>query len=70
MSATWPSDWVAAFEDSTFLLSHQADCAPAYIARENLCGTPLPPISADDPSSVTNVRWRTDVSRTPLYKSW
>lgn|GEM_PF-4656004 len=52
MSATWPSDWVAAYEDITFLPSHQADCAPAYIAHDNLCRAPHPPISADDPFST------------------
>jgi hypothetical protein len=52
MSATLPSNRVAAYGVGILLLSHQTDCAPAYIAHDNLCRAPHPPISADDPFST------------------
>jgi hypothetical protein len=42
-------------------------CASVHKPRESL-SHPTPLISADDPLSATNVRWRTDASRVTLLQ--
>jgi hypothetical protein len=62
---------VAAHPVRTVLLSDQSDCAPAYIARENLCHTLD---LGDDSFSLTSVCWcpanayATDASYGPVLE--